>query len=355
MLLPVLLLILPAVASAAAPRHASHLFDSPYPNLLNTPELAALSSPPSRRLQPRNEAGVWPAVAVEQSFTGITQRGFVDFRLDARVRGTTVLLSDYAELVSGATFACTAAGGDGGGSGAAAATLEVRVRAPPRAVAPFADAAAHLAEKLAPGAVLIFDVNTLATHPSFAVGTPCAAGVDHEKPFFEVLRAGRRGGGGGGGVPRLDVELVLRPAEWVRAFHAISYDLDVNPNTTAALARRRAEGKPLGDPAAVLSFERRQLLSGSAQVAGVYLNSNSAPPYAATSDVTLFSRSPDALKCKNCFATFTMGLRASLSMCAQGQAAIWGYADADKQTWTLGLGGLRNRLLLALDYLEIPT
>jgi hypothetical protein len=318
-----LLLLLPAALSAGSPPpHASLLYDSPYPNLLNTPELAALSSPSSRRLQPRGADGAWPAARVEQSFTGVTRRGFVDVRLDAQLRGATVLLADYAELLSGASFACAASDG---------AALGVRIRASPPAVALHAAAAAHLADKLAAGAVLVFDVPLLATHASFAAGTPCATGVDHAKPFFEVLRARPRGGAHHG----FDVELALRPAEWTRAFHALNYDVDLNPNVTDALARRRLEGRPLGDPAAVAAFERRQLLSGDAQVAGAFLNANNAPPYAATSDLPLFSAAPTALVCKNCFAVFTMGVRASMSMCAQGsQLGVWAYADADKRDWT---------------------
>ena len=291
--------------SAATPSGADAVEDRI--SLLSPWLLPELAGPPLRRLQPANADGTWPSERHAHKFVGLTDGGFLDLTYDAHLRGTVVRLSDYSALLAGASYAC----GEAGRHQPPQWTLELAV--PVSAVLANAAESAHFSQRVQSGALLSFDPQLLSSRP-FAQGGPCSAAAAASSPFFEVQTASSRS------TPsEVRHSLLLKPVDWHAAFHSLEFDLDFNPNKTEALASRRLEGKPLGDPSRVAAFERRQLGSIDKEIAGVYLNSDASNPLAAKGDLVLFNSAPNALKCTNCYASFTVGVRASLSMCASSK------------------------------------
>jgi hypothetical protein len=302
-----LLYVAAAVADLRAGAQTTSLLNTWLPSL-RTPELLG---PPLRRLQPANHDGTWPSEHHSHKFVGLTDGGFLDLTYDAHLRGTVVRFADYGSLLAGASFTC-------GGEQPLDATWTLELTVPVPAMLANADESAHFAQRMQSGALLSFDP-LLLTSPSFAQGSACGARVDlASSPFFEVQTASSQSS-----PSEVRHSLLLKPVEWHQAFHSLDFEVDFNPNATEALAERRLAGKPLGDLAKVAAFERRQLGSIEKPVVGEYLNSVSNNPLAAIQDLVLFSSAPNALKCTNCFASFTVGVRASLSMCASSKPTVF--------------------------------
>ena len=165
-----------------------------------------------------------------------------------------------------------------------------------------AEGLAHLLARFSTATFFVYGVHTLLAHPALEATADCVVHAGTPNPYFGIVASEVDASGG--------FTLTLTPAMPAQAFSYLSMKLVYNPNITAEVARRRAEGRDLGDERRLAEHEeheRRLGISFNQQLTNFRVNydgSKATTPKIGLLELGCLAR-PTSLRCTATTATFT--------------------------------------------------
>ena len=259
--------------------------------------LAALGTPgQGHRLLTRNAQGELPEVHDSHRFVGVTDVGFIDFDTASITPPSTVLSDDYLDLLLGAAFACAPVPVPHAAE-SAAPVHRLTVTFPGGTPAD-EEGFAHLVSRIGSATAFVYGVETLLRHPALEAAGDCVAHAGAANPFFSIVDAAADAGG---------FVLTLTPTLPARVFNYMAASLVFNPNVTAEVARRRAEGREVG-------LERHLGVSYTKPLASFAVNWDASSQAAATPKLGIVDTT--SLYCNNCYFYLNAALTVNVLVCA---------------------------------------
>jgi hypothetical protein len=280
-----------------------------------------------RMLKPNDKAEL-PEIHDSHKFVGITSVGFVDYNTISITPPTTIVSDDYFDLLASADFSCAPVPvPDAADNAAPVHRLSVTF---PGGAPADVEAFQHLVSRFSTASSFVYGVETLLVHPSLEKTADCVVHAGTENPYFSIVDAGADAGG---------FTLTLTPTLPARAFTYMSVSLTYNPNITAEVARRRAEGLDLGDARELAEHEDRERTLGVSKtetLARLALNWDGSK--ATTAKVGLLGDTT-TLYCNNCYFYLNAAVTMNLKVCAiwQSGGTTYYYDPSVPATQTKGV------------------
>ena len=239
------------------------------------------------------------------------------------VSNHTIRLDDYSDIVNHTTFECEPLHADNTDGGVVTKPLIVSLTIPALRLSLLREAAQHLVDRIMHRGIngsthptLVFGHDTLATHPDFREGSVCGHEIPVTAPFYRVLEAHVATSKRGDASPlSYVVQLALQPAQLSDIFKFATVDMDWDPRPEG-IARRLA----------ARNITRRRLpITYDRTIAAMNINYDPNTRKAASSyDFA-------SISCDDCYAYYTVGMKASVSFCALVSATSGYYAwDSSK-------------------------
>lgn len=260
---------------------------------------------------PHAVTGEFPQVHDAHVFLGETTMGFVSYNMTSILKSTAVQSDDYAlDLMPLARISCTLPSEPMGAERHVVLTLAL----PPAALdkdARLQTAFEHLADRLSvPGAMLSLGPRTLLEHPDLDVDGSCVQHVGSDThPLFALASPPLRQGGA--------LVLDVTPVHPSEAYHFLSLHMEHTPHVDVEVARRRAEGLPIGRMLSSSGARQQQSQTFDAPGFSVNWNGNLNSPAATTASIPIIPATGGAapLVCQNCYFFLQARIVISMQVC----------------------------------------